>query len=133
MTQTKSPLALWLEALRSGEFTQTKSVMHSREGGYCCLGVGCEVFKRTTGIGEWVPEDWRASLGFKDDPETTGSVSYLTPTVKQWLGMDSSDPGFFGEVVAEKDYGEVMTASSLNDAGFTFSQIADLIEHFYEG
>lgn len=33
---------LWLDALESGEYTQTKGKLHT-DAGYCCLGVLCDV------------------------------------------------------------------------------------------
>lgn len=39
----------WLDALRSGKYRQTKKELRSRSGGYCCLGVLCDV----SGMGYW--------------------------------------------------------------------------------
>jgi hypothetical protein len=33
----------WVEALRSGNYHQTTGALHRAGGGYCCLGVLCEV------------------------------------------------------------------------------------------
>ena len=35
--------ALWLGALRSGEYQQTTDTLKTANGGYCCLGVLCHV------------------------------------------------------------------------------------------
>ena len=35
----------WIEALESGEFKKTEGVLKDCEGGYCCLGVLCHIFK----------------------------------------------------------------------------------------
>lgn len=36
--------AKWVEALRSGEYTQIPMELHDKEnGGYCCLGVLCRI------------------------------------------------------------------------------------------
>lgn len=43
----------WVEALESGKFSQTQDALREN-GGYCCLGVLCEVYKALTGEGEWV-------------------------------------------------------------------------------
>lgn len=40
----------WLEALRSGEYQQTKGHLKDAEG-HCCLGVLCEI----TNLGTWEP------------------------------------------------------------------------------
>ena len=34
----------WINALRSGNYRQTKYYLNNSEG-YCCLGVACEIFK----------------------------------------------------------------------------------------
>lgn len=35
--------AKWIEALRSGKYEQARGRLHTRDGGYCCLGVLCRV------------------------------------------------------------------------------------------
>ncbi len=35
----------WLAALRSGEYSQAADFLHDGDGGYCCLGVLCDILK----------------------------------------------------------------------------------------
>lgn len=35
----------WIDALESGNFKKTEGVLKDCEGGYCCLGVLCHIFK----------------------------------------------------------------------------------------
>ena len=34
----------WIEALESSKYTPTKAVLHSADGGFCCLGVLCDIY-----------------------------------------------------------------------------------------
>lgn len=67
--------AKWVEALRSGAYTQTKGRLRSPENGFCCLGVACDLIDRD----RWSTEvkynygdrgyDWGKRLtGFVDEP-----------------------------------------------------------------
>ena len=38
----------WIEALRSGEFEQAKDNLRGACGGFCCLGVLCEIHPEAT-------------------------------------------------------------------------------------
>jgi hypothetical protein len=66
----------WVEALRSGEYTQTQGVLRD-ESGYCCLGVACVVYETATETKiegpEWDPDHWSADEELPDD-------------VRDWLG-----------------------------------------------
>jgi hypothetical protein len=37
----------WIKALRSGKYKQTTGRLRTHEGGWCCLGVLCDVFDNT--------------------------------------------------------------------------------------
>ena len=106
-----SHMKLWLKALRSGEFEQTKNQLRNgskRE--FCCLGVACEVYRKATGDGLW-----RKGVFIIDE---AGEFSALPNTVRIWLGLDRSNPVL----------GTTSTAASLNDDGVSFYEIADRLE-----
>jgi hypothetical protein len=109
-----------IAALRSGEFKQGKLRLRPTSNTFCCLGVACELYRRETGQGEWVPaHDDEAHPSLQEfvmpDEGTTSGV--LSPSVRKWLGW-ASDKGSTSEAcLAER-----------NDSGATFSEIADLIE-----
>ena len=42
----------WLEALRSGQYTQGRGALRADDR-YCCLGVLCDVYRKNVGIGQW--------------------------------------------------------------------------------
>jgi hypothetical protein len=106
--------AKWVAALRSGEFKQTKNELKNSEG-HCCLGVACEL-----AVQAGVAREVRAGL-FRGTDETTSSHTSALPTaVKQWLGLDSP----FGRLVDR--LGDLTILN--DDGGYTFAQIADVIE-----
>lgn len=110
----KTPRArreLWVAALRSGEFKQGKAALRTAEG-YCCLGVGCEIYRRyhssrVTWVG-FSPQKWRF------DAES----SWLPLTVRDWFGLATSA----GQI---KYYDDL---SAMNDRGASFTEIANVIE-----
>ena len=42
--EQRNNMALWVKALRSGDYTQAQQRLHdTKTGGYCCLGVLCDI------------------------------------------------------------------------------------------
>ena len=118
--------ALWLEALRSGEYTQGRFVLREQNS-YCCLGVLCDLFIKETGQGCWVkPSDkygeeevWGFSLN-------GSQIDTLPPQeVYDWAGSPCTTEELTLERSVEGD-----SLSQINDEreGFTFLDIADLID-----
>jgi hypothetical protein len=100
-------LKKWIAALDSGEFKQARGALQS-EYGHCCLGVGCRLF---------VPEKKLRTF----DGVLRGKVPVDQPAAPEWLVAINGD--FF------KRTGEML--SSLNDRGYTFPEIATLLELVY--
>lgn len=116
--------ARWVAALRSGEYKQGYSAL-ACEGSmspgvparFCCLGVACEVFD--------VPRMWNGMTFLYD-----GESAKLPHDLRTRLGVSRSV-----EVILYNASGVTFyeTLISLNDdAGLTFSQIADVIEYFFK-
>ena len=111
---------LWVEALRDGSRKQTTGKLYDGDGGYCCLGVLCEV--SPTGP-EWIDRekegqeypdnsDFRFAYAFENEAEV------LPLCVQTWAGLDKPDPKI-GE----------LSASEWNDEQkLSFEEIAELIE-----
>jgi hypothetical protein len=125
-----------VEALRSGEFLQSYGRLRrppwppSEEGveeekgwRYCCLGVGCELYRRETQKADWATQtDYSTS----DNPVLYGvfleESAYLPREVQKWYGFESGDPNL--------DNG--MRATYFNDEKeLNFDEIADLFEKEY--
>jgi hypothetical protein len=77
----------WVDALRSGEYRQGHSSLRPLDGSYCCLGVLCDIYAKTTGKGKWEyrDEDWTCALFHADD---TSQDCYPPPSVMHWAGIE---------------------------------------------
>jgi hypothetical protein len=96
--------AKWVEALRSGEYKQTRNYLQD-EYGFCCLGVLCEV------------------MGLEN---TEDDILDITRYYYEGDYNISLFPGNLGSDL-EIDHDEG-TLVNMNDNGKTFSEIADWIE-----
>lgn len=142
--QIKRNRKAWLEALRSGNYKQTKGKLRSRNGAYCCLGVACEVAE--------VPRVWRdkeyhygdaevleamksdewhdeASMSDYERYDSTG----LPRIAREWLGVSEAGPKLAKPVTVRSIFNGVDELEDslieLNDTyGWSFAQIADAIE-----
>lgn len=118
-------------ALRSGDYKQGKG-QNRYEGRYCCLGVGCDIFHKKTGKGEWVESagiDY-FEIGIKE----TGYI--LPKEVKKWYGFSHENPcviippKYRDEILEQLDHSsEKLNLGTLNDEFLDFEQIADVLEY----
>jgi len=107
----------WVKALRSGKYKQTKHSLKD-DNGYCCLGVLCEI----SGMGEFKKREELLKNKFYQyitETETDGVV--LPALVMSWSGIQSVDGDFRDE-----------NLTAMNDCGFSFKKIADIIEKNYK-
>lgn len=127
--------ALWLEALRSGDYTQGKGYLHTEQDEYaefCCLGVLCDV-----AIKSGLQIDVLRVEGINPVKYGATEEMMLTPPeVANWAGI-SSNPDLVTDIAnPEYEPGSdwedeffILDIAELNDTnGYTFEQIADLIE-----
>lgn len=99
-----SPKALWLAALRSGDYVQGKYKLN-RDGKFCCLGVLWDVVS-----GEWAE---REGVEVREHG--------LSPKVPSRHICDALAPyGLTPPIIGD--------LASMNDSGMTFGAIADYIE-----
>lgn len=112
---------LWSKALRSGNYKQTKGKLHD-EIGYCCLGVGCAVYQQYVGDLAVVvsPHDSRQFLRYDDE------ATILPQKVQKWLGISSHGHLIQDEIIDGRSHHALTTLN--DDAGFTFTQVADFID-----
>jgi hypothetical protein len=114
----KDKADLLVATLRSGEFSQTKGALKNNKG-FCCLGVACELYRRETGNGNWLTDG-------NEDLYVVGKESErgaLPKSVQNWLGTRSANPS---TSVTREDF--PLSLAELNDDGWSFEKIADLIE-----
>jgi hypothetical protein len=106
--------AQWVAALRSGEYKQGRGRLGYHDGDddrMCCLGVLSHLAHQAEVCDQEVDEDGEFTY--------SGSINYLPYRVVDWAELDTHNPG----VLEDEN-----NLANLNDAGFTFDQIADLIE-----
>lgn len=123
--------ALWVDALRSGDYVQGARALKTKENTgeprYCCLGVLCDVAIKN---GVNLSEEWDASINaYTYD----GSDLVLPHLIVKWAGLAGSNPD--GTQLPESGINREFALAELNDgvSGYnvepwTFTQIADLIE-----
>lgn len=118
----------WLTALRSGDYTQAMGVLKQGHAAgptsHCCLGVLSELAPQS--LGEFV---FTSGFGWNyiaTDGQHEGSV--CPASVKRWANLETSTG--YTIIGVDPDGGRVgENLASLNDARFTFEQIADIIEY----
>lgn len=99
----------WVAALRSGKYEQTKGHLHTPEG-FCCLGVACDI---SPDLGGWAREGDADYYPY----EIAGVSEFLPDEAVELYRLSTED----GAVGAE-------SLATLNDRGYTFAEIADVIE-----
>lgn len=101
----------WLKALRSGEYEQCHDRLSDGEG-YCCLGVAAKVIN---GL------DDRTIQCAGSLPEAKWVHEWFVPIpTLSWEDNWARNPRAKG-----------LALSSMNDAGMTFAEIADVIEEHF--
>lgn len=133
----------WLAALRGGTYSQARSCLHKNDE-FCCLGVLCDLVAPD----KWIPAHGGTSVfGFDVG---AGDIERLTlpgfvmgacgfpngsPTIDvpkdnpMWTRLQARDAHGYTSNFKE---GKISLAA-LNDYGFSFAEIADLIEAFIPG
>ena len=115
---TEEARALWVKALRSGEYKQTTGQLR-KDDGYCCLGVACDLY------GKHVLKRNRWKLYKRNKLSYTflGRGGTLPPQVQEWLGLERSSD--LGEL---KDGTNLMYMNDYPGSKGGFNGIADVIE-----
>lgn len=125
----------WIDALRSGKYKQARGTLTKDYRTFCCLGVACEVSE----VDRMAEE---GTLGYEnifvgDDAvvpvhvNTSGFTSTTLPVQLTYaLGWERSTGRFYVHVPGYSSPWD-FDLSILNDDGFTFDQIADIIEYFF--
>lgn len=99
-------------ALRSGKYPQIQRALRNRDG-FCCLGVACDLID---------PFGWRD--GGLEGSYFNGRSDYLPWNARKFY--ESAEVGLFLNLQDREE--RWISLAGLNDSGFTFPQIADVIE-----
>ena len=115
--------ARWIAALRSGKFKQGRNFL-ARNNEFCCLGVACEVFKDDIQLKVTETKD----LDLRNHYKMYEGSKYALPTrLMEYLELSGSGAEFPSPI--KVGIHKVASPIGLNDTlGFTFAQIADIIE-----
>lgn len=149
MTINRKNLAIWIEEMRTTDAPQVgralARLVHDKVG-FCCLGLGsCRagVANNIQTELDWLAKDpERRHVNFGFGAENVGTLA--PREFLEWLGIappkdDRWQPRAFDVLIDWADCGALPTkngtlatysCSRLNDEGFTFSQIADIVEFF---
>lgn len=130
VNQTLKPevKAAWLEHLRSGKYKQGTGTLNAA-GKMCCLGVLSDM-AADEGVCERTGYD--TSVVRYD-----GETYYLPQSVRTWAGVTEAnlyfevtldDRPLFEEFMSSDVDNNKVYLAMLNDGGWTFDQIADVIE-----
>lgn len=109
----------WVKALRSGEYIQGRSMLHPGPERWCCLGVLTDIYAKENNI------SWQNNpYGEEGTASFQGEFNLLPSSVYRWAGLAGSNPAYeeSGAFMSTKGLAE------LNDAGVSFTKIADIIE-----
>ena len=133
----------WINALRGDKYKQAQGALcipgkKDNQDKFCCLGVLCDLYKRSKAnvrkvkwtLVELDPDNRGCSFG--------GDTITLPYGVQKWAGLIQADPQIVIDDIREKYQSKLEESGAgdkdaigladLNDAGFTFKQIAKIIE-----
>jgi hypothetical protein len=110
----------WVAALRSGDYKQGRSLLRNSDDAFCCLGVLCNLHAQAHPEEAKLQTDLQRYYGFHDE---------LPPTVRAWSGMEKPLGARHSTGLTP---GLDDTLADLNDTGYSFAQIADVIEQEWE-
>lgn len=120
----------WINALRSGEYKQGREKLRSPNG-YCCLGVLCDLYSKEKEI------EWTFKEAFEEENTQPvdrwyfdGESEFLPQSVKEWAELEQINPLIKIDVDDpwEDPWSYHEEVANLNDTGYTFTAIANLIE-----
>lgn len=118
----------WIKALRSGKYKQGRQALCREDvsgNRYCCLGVLCDVFNIPFELKTMHMNGADRIYGPKNGSKDWAALS--SPSIRNLVGL-SNESGFF-----KNRNGTSETLANLNDSGFSFEKIADIIESEPEG
>ena len=95
----------WLRALRSDKYEQATNALQDGEGGYCCLGVLCDIVD---------PKGWNDDLVWTHKPKQESGEVQLPGSFRKHLE------------ISEREQSTLMTMNDEDE--YTFEEIADWIE-----
>ena len=121
----------WIDALRSGKYEQGSEKLRSVTG-YCCLGVLCDLYSQENN------QEWEFHGAFEEqNTQPTdywyfdGESEFLPDSVREWAGMQCKNPSVRVDVTedeSEDDWFYHDEIADLNDSGYSFSELSNIIQ-----
>lgn len=115
----------WVDALRSGEYEQGTGQL-SRDGEYCCLGVLCELAHKKGLLDKDIDSLGSGNVIYTDGDDRDEMMPPVS--IRRWAGIDDWTVEREDE---DEDWVETELAVLNDDNGYSFDEIADLIERNY--
>jgi len=106
---------IWTDALRSGDYAQGQEYLNCNNC-FCCLGVLCDLYLKNVGYDKLPVKVFNNKTVSYD-----GVEAVLPPVVQDWAGMRTP-------VGSLPDPDENTSLAELNDNGFSFEELAKVIE-----
>lgn len=136
---------LWVNKLRDPATKQAKGVLEREDGGQCCLGVLCNVLieneiislEKSVVYSASQDENVNKFTYLDDQGNQNEGIAVLPNVLYDELGLLSedgllpsraTDKYFYDDPFAPDGKKAGISLAELNDNGYTFSQIADIIE-----
>lgn len=120
----------WIGALRSGKYEQGSEKLRGANG-YCCLGVLCDIYAQEHNTQWEFRGDEEINPQSQDYWYFDEHSEFLPESVMNWAELKTHNPTVRVDVEDNDDednwyYKDEL--SDINDSGYDFSQIANLIE-----
>lgn len=124
----------WIDALLSGKYEQGSEKLRGANG-YCCLGVLCDLYAQEQNK-EW---DFKGYSENSEEQNThpmdywvfDGESEFLPDSVREWAGMTFKNPQVRVDVTdsdCEDEWFYHDEIANLNDTGYSFKELSNLIE-----
>ena len=119
----------WLEALRSGEYSQTRGHLRNTLPededqpypiGYCCLGVLCDLYAKEHGADDLWEQNNDGNWSFD------GAFGTPPSAVIDWANLGTATGAYYQEKSPRLAH-----LTEKNDEGRTFKEIAGIIEEYF--
>jgi hypothetical protein len=120
----------WIDALRSDKYEQGSDKLRSVTG-YCCLGVLCDLYSQEHNV-KWkfIGND-ETNLQLMDYWYFDEESEFLPESVMNWAELKTPNPNvrvYVEDNEDEDNWYYTDELSNINDSGYNFSQIANIIE-----
>lgn len=120
----------WIDALRSGKYEQGSEKLRSQQG-YCCLGVLCDLYAQEHETQWEFRGNEETNLQLMDYWYFEDQSEFLPDSVKEWAGLPVGNPSVRVDVSEEDDENDWFykdEIANLNDSGYTFNELSNVIE-----